>query len=148
RRIAMAVWLVLSPGSVATLLLRLANPLNDAGYPSRVAFEHRWRATRYGLRFSRGGARQLNDILADMAQAAAHLRMGRWAFIGQALGQGFASWQRELRLRRACFLLLYSDQAITGIAMDCGFACLSTFNRQFRQLMRCTPSAYRTAYIA
>jgi AraC family transcriptional regulator len=47
------------------------------------------------------------------------------------------------RLHRAALLLHGSELPVAGIAFDCGFGDLSTFNRRFRRVMGASPSAYR-----
>jgi AraC family transcriptional regulator len=47
------------------------------------------------------------------------------------------------RLHRAALLLRRTEQPVAGIAFDCGFGDLSTFNRRFRRVMGASPSAYR-----
>ncbi|CAD5299833.1 AraC-like DNA-binding protein [Bosea sp. 62] len=49
------------------------------------------------------------------------------------------------RLHRAALLLRRTDQPIAGIAFDCGFGDLSTFNRRFKRVMSAKPSDYRGA---
>ncbi|HEV7329346.1 MAG TPA: AraC family transcriptional regulator [Bosea sp. (in: a-proteobacteria)] len=49
------------------------------------------------------------------------------------------------RLHRAALLLRRTDQPVAGIAFDCGFGDLSTFNRRFRRVMGESPGAYRGA---
>jgi AraC family transcriptional regulator len=47
------------------------------------------------------------------------------------------------RLRNAAVQLRRSALPVLDIALDAGFADLSTFNRRFRGIMGVTPSAYR-----
>jgi len=47
------------------------------------------------------------------------------------------------RLQDAAVRLRRSSQPVLDIALDAGFADLSTFNRRFRAIMGMTPSAYR-----
>lgn len=49
------------------------------------------------------------------------------------------------RLHRAAVLLRRTDRPVAGIAFDCGFGDLSTFNRRFKRVMGESPSAYRGA---
>ena len=48
-----------------------------------------------------------------------------------------------LRLQRAAVELRRSSKPVLDVALDAGFADLSTFNRRFRTIMGVTPSAYR-----
>jgi len=47
------------------------------------------------------------------------------------------------RLRRACVELRRSDEPVSTIAFNSGFSDLSTFNRQFRRMVKAAPSVYR-----
>lgn len=49
------------------------------------------------------------------------------------------------RLHRAALLLRGTDRPIAGIAFDCGFGDLSTFNRRFRRVIGTSPGDYRRA---
>jgi AraC-like DNA-binding protein len=49
----------------------------------------------------------------------------------------------ELRVGHACHLLIESDLSIATIALRCGFANLSNFNRRFLHVRGVTPSIYR-----
>lgn len=51
------------------------------------------------------------------------------------------------RLKAAEILLAQPDLSVTEIALQSGFASISTFNRIFRQKKGCTPSEYRSSYI-
>lgn len=50
----------------------------------------------------------------------------------------------RLRIERACQLLRKTKKPIAQIALDCGFANLSHFNRQFLKRTTMTPRQYRT----
>ncbi|AZO78459.1 MULTISPECIES: AraC family transcriptional regulator [unclassified Bosea (in: a-proteobacteria)] len=47
------------------------------------------------------------------------------------------------RLHRATLLLRRTELPVAGIAFDCGFGDLSTFNRRFKRVMGANPSDYR-----
>jgi AraC family transcriptional regulator len=47
------------------------------------------------------------------------------------------------RLHRAALALRRSGRPVLEVALDAGFADLSTFNRRFRATMGVTPGAYR-----
>lgn len=52
----------------------------------------------------------------------------------------------QVRLNKACELLVDSDQNILSIATAVGFNNLSNFNRQFKNYHQQTPSQYRKQY--
>jgi transcriptional regulator GlxA family with amidase domain len=47
------------------------------------------------------------------------------------------------RVERAMFLLRQTDDSITDICFDVGFASLGTFSRTFRAIVGVSPTAYR-----
>jgi AraC-like DNA-binding protein len=49
----------------------------------------------------------------------------------------------ELRIGRACSLLMEDDLNITEVAYECGFTNLSNFNRQFLKLKGLSPCKFR-----
>ncbi|MDE6631519.1 MAG: helix-turn-helix domain-containing protein [Muribaculaceae bacterium] len=51
------------------------------------------------------------------------------------------------RINHAQRALLFTDDPISSIAMDCGFSSISCFNTAFRNLNNCSPSAYRKSTI-
>ena len=53
---------------------------------------------------------------------------------------------RRLRVRMSCHALVYSDQPLTRIASDYGFADQSHFTREFHAQMGATPRQYREQY--
>lgn len=83
------------------------------------------------------------------ADVAARLGMDPAAFsrfFRKATGRTFVDHLHELRVGRACQLLIETDLPITDIAYRSGFMNLSNFNRRFRQRHRCTPREYRRLY--
>ena len=52
----------------------------------------------------------------------------------------------EVRVGRACRLLIESAMPITDIAYTVGFGSVANFNRQFRRMKGVTPRAYRALH--
>lgn len=70
------------------------------------------------------------------------------ALINQQLGYDhFRAFLNHYRVKEACRLLgeQTCDAKLIAIAFDSGFASLASFNRAFRAVQGCTPSAYRAA---
>lgn len=81
--------------------------------------------------------------IADAARVA-NLSAGAFSrFFHQHTARTFPAFVNELRIGRACIQLAETDQSVTEIALECGFANLSNFNRQFLRLKRTTPSDFR-----
>jgi AraC-like DNA-binding protein len=51
---------------------------------------------------------------------------------------------RKLRVRMSCQALAFTKRPLTAIAHEFGFSDQSHFSREFRVIMKMTPSAYRT----
>lgn len=49
----------------------------------------------------------------------------------------------KIRMQHACAALAGTDDPVLEIAVRCGYTTLSSFNRQFRKLMKMSPSQYR-----
>ena len=60
------------------------------------------------------------------------------------LGMGIQAFSRRLRLHYGLWLLIRSDRRVTDIALDCGFADTSHFNRLFRRTYGLSPSTVRS----
>jgi AraC-like DNA-binding protein len=61
-------------------------------------------------------------------------------------GKTFPAFRNELRVGRACTLLIEGDLNITEVALHCGFMNLSNFNRQFRKLKGMNPHEFRQRF--
>lgn len=89
--------------------------------------------------------RRLDQPL-QLAEAArvANLSAGAFSrFFHQHTARTFPAFVNELRIGRACLRLAETNRSVTEIALECGFANLSNFNRQFLKLKRATPSEFR-----
>jgi transcriptional regulator GlxA family with amidase domain len=64
-------------------------------------------------------------------------------FFRRYMGRSFVSYVCELRVGRACRLLLETDQTVSQVCWACGFTNLSNFNRRFRMLKGLAPREYR-----
>lgn len=59
-----------------------------------------------------------------------------------------SAYVAQLRVGRACQLLVQTDRTMGQIAADCGFADAAHFARQFRAAKAVTPTRYRTTFRA
>lgn len=62
--------------------------------------------------------------------------------LNEGLGASFSHVINRMRVDAACVALARGG-AVLGTGLDVGFGSKATFNRVFRQLAGCTPSAYR-----
>jgi AraC-like DNA-binding protein len=80
--------------------------------------------------------------LADLAREAG---MSAYHFLRtfrRVAGMPPHQYVLHTRLHRAAVRLRTGDEPVSAIAFDAGFGDLSTFNRRFRRVMGCSPSAY------
>ena len=61
----------------------------------------------------------------------------------ETAGVGAIEYLSQLRIKKACEILLGTDKTVAETAFECGFRNLSNFNRQFRRLAGCAPKEYR-----
>ncbi len=61
----------------------------------------------------------------------------------QTTGLRFKDYLTEVRLARACELLIETDNLVADIASHVGYSTLSRFNRSFRDFTGMTPTEYR-----
>ena len=55
----------------------------------------------------------------------------------------FSQYVKQMRVLKACQLLVDTEDSITDIAYSCGFKSLTNFNRQFSELKQTTPRQFR-----
>lgn len=86
-------------------------------------------------------------LRADQLAKLAHMSTNHFhRFLKQRTEQTFTELVNQLRIGKACALLINSDQPISSISDVCGFNNISNFNRRFLQIKKSTPSAFRRAY--
>ncbi len=66
-------------------------------------------------------------------------------FFKEATGMTFGKYLNNFRVEKAVELLKSEDDSITEIAFKSGFGSIKTFNRVFRKIKGCSPSAYKKA---
>ena len=64
-------------------------------------------------------------------------------YFTQSVGIPFYAYVQSVKMDRACYLLINTADSILSIAIQCGFATLSSFNRTFRMTLGMTPREYR-----
>lgn len=85
----------------------------------------------------------------DTAADIAHMSPSTFSrFFKAHTGMAFQEFVADVRIGHACRMLVNPGISITDVALDCGFADLSTFNRTFRKLRKMTPSGYRTRMLS
>ena len=64
-------------------------------------------------------------------------------FFRRTTGTTFVDYLNELRVSRACNLLIDTEESVLEVSLRSGFNNLSNFNRKFRRYKAMTPKEYR-----
>ncbi len=87
------------------------------------------------------------NLLAEDVAQIVHMSTNHFhRFIKQRTEQTFTEIVNQLRISKACSLLINSQKPITTISDTCGFNNISNFNRRFLQFKEMTPSKFRRIY--
>ncbi len=88
------------------------------------------------------------NLKAAQLAELAHMSTNHFhRFIKQRTEKTFTELVTQLRIGKACSLLVNSGLPIANISEQCGFNNISNFNRRFSQEKSLTPSAYRKQYL-
>ena len=88
-----------------------------------------------------------NDItLEELASIAGYSTYHFSRIFKKYSSTTFINFLNRRRIKEAELLLLESGSSITDVAMQVGFASLTTFNREFKSINGCTPSEYKKLY--
>lgn len=79
----------------------------------------------------------------DVAAAAGLTPSSASRLMHSRLGTSITDYLVTLRIGAAARLLTETSRSVTSIAVDCGYANLANFHRQFRRRNAMSPSAYR-----
>ncbi len=82
-------------------------------------------------------------ITLDEVANIAHMNASSFSrFFKRVNRKTFSRYLTEIRIGYACKLLLEDKPYISSVCYEVGFNNLSNFNRQFKIVMGCTPTAY------
>ncbi|MDD3119675.1 MAG: AraC family transcriptional regulator [Victivallales bacterium] len=101
-----------------------------------------------------GILRYINEHLVagqplSLKKTAAKACMNPQAFsryFRKTTGKCFIDYVNEIRIGKACHMLINTDKTIAEICYDAGFGNLSNFNRHFRRIRNMSPKEYRAGY--
>jgi AraC-like DNA-binding protein len=85
----------------------------------------------------------------DRARVAHEARLSEGAFsrfFKLRTGKTLPQFVNELRIGRACRLLMDDEAKITNVALECGFSNLANFNRRFLEITGLSPRSYRRRF--
>ena len=86
--------------------------------------------------------------LESLASAAAMTPSSFRRYFHQHVGMSFRQWLVSHRVAHARRLLRRCDMTVAAVGRTAGFSCSRTFRRVFRARSGCSPSQYRTRYLA
>jgi AraC-like DNA-binding protein/ligand-binding sensor protein len=81
--------------------------------------------------------------LDDIAGAACTSKRNLTRIFQAQTGMTVLDTIQELRISKACRLLLADEMTCMEVALECGFGSVQQFNRVFRKLRQCTPNAWQ-----
>lgn len=85
-----------------------------------------------------------SNITVEQLAKASHVSKSYFMTIfKETAGIGAIEYLTQLRIKKACEILLNTNKTAVDTAYECGFKNLSNFNRQFKKIVGCTPSEYR-----
>jgi AraC-like DNA-binding protein len=113
----------------------------------------------YKIAFDERGNKRMSDVYAfirenytrpvTLDEISKVANMSPFAFsrnFKKHSGAGFVEYLNQVRTNKACYLLRETEYQVQDIAIDCGFASISNFNKQFRKSVGISPRDYRMQY--
>ena len=82
---------------------------------------------------------QIRDLGAFLDYSPAYLSR----FFYTNVGISYSDYVRNIKISHACYLLRNTHESVIDIAEQCGYASVSSFNRNFKQLTDMSPTQYR-----
>jgi AraC-like DNA-binding protein len=113
----------------------------------------------YMLAFDERGNKRMSDVYTyirenyfkqiSLEKISKIARMSPFAFsryFKKNSGAGFVEYLNRVRTNKACYLLRETEYQVHDIALECGFASISNFNKQFRKSEGISPRDYRAQF--
>ena len=113
----------------------------------------------YKLAFDERGNKRMSDVYTyirenyfkqiPLEKIAKIAKMSPFAFsryFKKNCGAGFIEYLNRVRTNKACYLLRETEYPVHDIAMECGFASISNFNKQFRKAEGISPRDFRAQF--
>ena len=113
----------------------------------------------YKLAFDERGNKRMSDVytyirenyfkaipLEKIAKVAKMSPFAFSRFFKNNCGAGFIEYLTRVRTNKACYLLRETEYSVHDIAMECGFASISNFNKRFRKTEGKSPRDFRSQF--
>jgi len=86
-----------------------------------------------------------NDIsLQDVSDVACMTTNSFCRFFKKMTNKSYVQFLNEVRIRNASRLLAQEDFPVSDVCYKVGYNSITNFNKQFKQIMGCTPNNYRS----
>lgn len=86
-------------------------------------------------------------MLSEIAEIACMTTNSFCRFFKKKMNKSFTQFLNEVRIRNASRLLMQEDLPISEVCYKVGYNSLTNFNKQFKQIMGCTPKKYRSSIL-
>jgi len=121
--------------------MRKLRPLASAGFHGETDHGAEERMTRIWSFISQGLGGPI--YLRDVARVSCLSETAFERYFRTRTGHAFVDFLKEMRIGRACRLLVETDKSITEIAFASGFGNLANLNRQFLRRRQMPPRQFR-----
>ena len=81
--------------------------------------------------------------MGDLCALVGMSESGFSRFFQRTTGNTFTDYLTQLRISKACQLLLHTDQYVSSVCQEVGFRNVAYFNRRFLELKGATPTEFR-----
>lgn len=81
--------------------------------------------------------------LNDVSDVACMTTNSFCRFFKRMTNKSFTQFLNEVRIRNASRMLIQDDVSVSEVCYMVGYNSITNFNKQFKQIMGCTPKAYR-----
>lgn len=81
--------------------------------------------------------------MAELCERAGMTESSFSRYFRRATGNTFTNFVNQLRVHKACLLLMETDRYITNVCYDAGFNNVANFIRRFLELKGMTPKEFR-----
>lgn len=87
-----------------------------------------------------------NINLQDVADVACMTTNSFCRFFKKMTNKSYVQFLNEVRIRNAARLLAQQKNSVSEVCYMVGYNSITNFNKQFKQIMDCTPNHYRSKY--
>lgn len=132
-----------------SLFVTIGRHTNDDSDYQLTDSKHSELSKKLSIAFEYIDSHYTEDISLDKVAAVAGFSKFHFSrLFKQCSGQNFHEYLCFKRVQASETLLLKPNYSITEVAFKAGFSSLSTFNRAFKMVNKCSPTEYRMLYLS